>query len=39
MDDYVSKPIRREQLIDTLRRWIPPHSDASVPDGASPATA
>jgi PAS domain S-box-containing protein len=39
MDDYVSKPIRREQLIDTLQRWIPPHGDASVPDGASPATA
>jgi PAS domain S-box-containing protein len=39
MDDYVSKPIRREQLIDTLRRWIPPHSDASVPHDASPAAA
>ncbi len=24
MDDYISKPIRREALIDTLRRWIPP---------------
>jgi PAS domain S-box-containing protein len=39
MDDYVSKPIRREQLIDTLRRWIPPHSDSSVSAGASSAAA
>ncbi len=23
MDDYVSKPIRRQQLIETLQRWIP----------------
>jgi PAS domain S-box-containing protein len=39
MDDYVSKPIRREQLIDTLRRWIPPHSNSSVSAGASSAAA
>jgi PAS domain S-box-containing protein len=39
MDDYVSKPIRREQLIDTLRRWIPPHGQSSVPDVASPVSA
>jgi PAS domain S-box-containing protein len=24
MDDYLSKPIRRDWLIDTLRRWVPP---------------
>jgi CheY-like chemotaxis protein len=24
MDDYISKPINREQLLDTLRRWIGP---------------
>jgi len=23
MDDYVSKPIRRQQLVETLQRWIP----------------
>ncbi len=23
MDDYLSKPLRREQLNDTLARWIP----------------
>jgi YesN/AraC family two-component response regulator len=22
MDDYISKPIQRAQLIETLRRWI-----------------
>jgi PAS domain S-box-containing protein len=27
MDDYLSKPIRRDWLIDTLRRWLPPTSD------------
>jgi PAS domain S-box-containing protein len=26
MDDYISKPMRREQLIETLRRWIPAHT-------------
>jgi PAS domain S-box-containing protein len=39
MDDYVSKPIRREQLIATLRRWIPPDSVSSAADGASPIAA
>ena len=23
MDDYLTKPIRREQLVDVLREWIP----------------
>ena len=32
MDDYISKPIRREALIDTLRRWIPPAGGVSVED-------
>jgi CheY-like chemotaxis protein len=27
MDDYLSKPIRRDWLIDTLRRWLPVMSD------------
>jgi CheY-like chemotaxis protein len=27
MDDYLSKPIRRDWLIDTLRRWLPVTSD------------
>ena len=29
MDDYISKPMRREQLIETLRRWIPAHTGAA----------
>ena len=32
MDDYISKPIRREALIDTLRRWIPPAGGVTVED-------
>ena len=24
MDDYITKPMRREQLVETLRQWIPP---------------
>jgi CheY-like chemotaxis protein len=27
MDDYVGKPIRRAQLIQALRRWIPPERE------------
>jgi hypothetical protein len=27
MDDYVTKPVRHSDLADTLRRWIPHHSD------------
>jgi CheY-like chemotaxis protein len=30
MDDYISKPMRRQQLIDTLQRWIPQHTDTAV---------
>ena len=29
MDDYISKPMRREQLIETLRRWIPAHTGSA----------
>ena len=32
MDGYLSKPIRREQLIDTLRQWIPPQTDTAAAD-------
>jgi PAS domain S-box-containing protein len=32
MDDYISKPIRREKLIETLRRWIPPAGGVTVDD-------
>jgi CheY-like chemotaxis protein len=27
MDDYIAKPMRRAQLIDILRAWIPPQDD------------
>jgi CheY-like chemotaxis protein len=33
MDDYVSKPLRREQLVATLRAWIPSPIAVSVADG------
>ena len=33
MDDYVSKPLRREQLVATLRAWIPAPIAVSVTDG------
>jgi CheY-like chemotaxis protein len=29
MDDYLSKPIRRDVLIETLRRWLPPENIAA----------
>jgi PAS domain S-box-containing protein len=36
MNDYISKPMRREQLIDTLQRWIPPQTDTTVADDPRP---
>jgi PAS domain S-box-containing protein len=36
MDDYISKPIRRQQLLDTLRRWIPPHTQTATAHDARP---
>ena len=32
MDGYISKPMRRQQLIDTLREWIPPQTAAAAAD-------
>jgi PAS domain S-box-containing protein len=37
MDAYLSKPLHREQLIETLHRLIPTHGDAEVGDGAKAA--
>jgi PAS domain S-box-containing protein len=39
MDDYISKPMRYQALVDTLRRWVPALSDpvAEATDGSSPA--
>jgi PAS domain S-box-containing protein len=37
MDDYISKPMRREQLNDTLRRWIPPQTDTVAADDPHPS--
>ncbi len=36
MDDYLTKPVAREQLIRTLRRWLPEPED-SVATAAAPA--
>jgi FixJ family two-component response regulator len=36
MDDFVSKPIRRQQLIETLQRWIPA---ATLEDEPAPRVA
>jgi PAS domain S-box-containing protein len=30
MDDYISKPMRRQELVDTLQRWIPPDTATAV---------
>jgi PAS domain S-box-containing protein len=35
MDDYISKPIRREQLIETLSRWLPARATGQAP-GTTP---
>jgi CheY-like chemotaxis protein len=29
MDDYVSKPAKREELESTLEKWLPPSKNAS----------
>ncbi len=36
MDDYLAKPVRKEQLSEILKRWLAPKPAASVP-GVSPA--
>lgn len=36
MDDYLSKPIRREPLVAALSRWLPPESQAAAPPAAAP---
>jgi CheY-like chemotaxis protein len=35
MDDYIAKPMRRELLLETLRRWIP-QADAAPAAPAPP---
>jgi PAS domain S-box-containing protein len=45
MDDYISKPMRYQALVDTLRRWVPVLSDSAEgasgegtqPNGSTPA--
>jgi CheY-like chemotaxis protein/HPt (histidine-containing phosphotransfer) domain-containing protein len=37
MDDYLSKPFTREQLVATLRRWLPPSAAAVAALPAAPA--
>jgi CheY-like chemotaxis protein len=32
MDDYISKPIRRQQLIEALQRWLPQPTDTTRSD-------
>ncbi len=33
MDDYISKPIRRNLLVETLQRWVPPSADTAATGG------
>jgi CheY-like chemotaxis protein len=35
MDDYISKPLRRARLMETLGRWIPLQDDLVVADGTT----
>ena len=40
MDDYISKPMRYQALVDTLRRWVPVLSDpveAAAGEGSPPS--
>ena len=37
MDDYVAKPVRREELESVLARWQPDHAGSSVEQPASPS--
>jgi PAS domain S-box-containing protein len=37
MDDYVSKPIRRQELVDALQRWVAPAADPAVTRGVGAA--
>src|SRR5208337_2994997 len=45
MDDYLTKPFRRDELLETLRRWLPAADDSeaareeSGEDGAGPDAA
>lgn len=38
MDDFISKPMRHQDLADTLRRWIPSHSVARSEPSTAPAS-
>ena len=39
MDDFISKPMRHQDLADTLRRWIPSHSVTRPEPSTAPASA
>ena len=39
MDDFISKPMRHQDLADTLRRWIPSHSVTRSEPSTAPASA
>jgi CheY-like chemotaxis protein len=41
MDDYISKPVHRDLLLETLRRWLPPSGGVSRASrtGAGPSLA
>ena len=36
MDDYLSKPFRRDQLVSTLARWLPHQAKSAHPGGQQP---
>jgi hypothetical protein len=37
MDDYIPKPLRREQLVGALQAWIPASAAVAVADGGDAA--
>jgi PAS domain S-box-containing protein len=39
MDDFISKPMRHQDLADTLRRWIPSHSVPRSEPSTAPVSA
>jgi signal transduction histidine kinase/FixJ family two-component response regulator len=39
MDDYISKPLRRDQLADVLRNWIAPDADGAPGEGSGAPAA
>jgi CheY-like chemotaxis protein len=39
MDDYLTKPVRKEQLIAVLDRWVPPKAPSASSSSAAAEAA